>query len=174
MFVKKGYLTLLLAATAVLAHSQDSDQYLKKLPQEGFVLYFVTQNEFHSKAGNVRMEADFTFRYSSGTPDSVAMRFSTFSKKPIRQPDGLAFFTGTEQVGSAGRPELLFFQKEKRNWHSRFSATLPYPVFMQLLQAGADAAIGLSAEGKTYTFTPGKNWRKACEVIREILAVEIR
>jgi hypothetical protein len=173
MFVKRLSLALLLALLALGLGAQDSDRYLKKMIQEGAVLYFITPTSFKAKPGKVKLEGDFTFQYSGGMPEAVYLRFSIFSKSAIRRLENLAFFSGENQIGGTGAPELIFLQKEKRKWHSRFSATLPYPTLLKLLQAGPEASIHAATPEKKYAFAPGKDWLKAAEILKEILAVEV-
>ncbi|MCB0554234.1 MAG: hypothetical protein KDD02_11835 [Phaeodactylibacter sp.] len=172
--MRKLFLFLALALLAGGLHAQDSDKYFKKLPQEGFDLYFLSPTAFKSKPGKVRLEADYTFQYYKRTPASVDMKFSLFSKTALRSLDSLAFFAGSRRLDAAASPEIMFLQKEKGKWHSRFSTPLPYTTLQQILEAGPELKILVYSDGKAISFPAGKDWREAAAVLKEILAVEIR
>jgi hypothetical protein len=173
MLVNKSSLLLLFALAALSLSAQDSERYLKKMPQEGFALYFITPTSFTAKPEKQKLEMDFTFQYRDSVPEEAEVRFSIFSRSAVRRLEGLSFFAGGAPIGSTAVPELLFLQKEKRVWHSRFSAVLPYPSLLALLQAGPEASIQLVGPDQSARFQPEKSWRKAAEIVREILAAEL-
>ncbi|MCB0571335.1 MAG: hypothetical protein KDC66_16300 [Phaeodactylibacter sp.] len=173
MSLRKLLLILLPALVCSQLFAQDSDALYRKLPQEGFVLYFLSPTSFKAKPGKVRLETDFTFQYRDQRPDSVDMKFSLFSKKPVRGLDSLVIFSGTQRLGATNTLEIMFLQKDKGKWHSRFSTPIPYSTLEQMLSAGPGLAIKIYAAGLTLNFPAGKDWREAAEVLKEILAVEI-
>ncbi len=174
MPLRKLLLLLCLALPAGSLTAQDSDAFYRKLQQEGFVLYFLSPTAFKAKPGKARLETDFTFRYSGREPESVDMKFSLFSRTALRSLDSLAAFSGSRRIGGASAPEIMYLQKEKGKWHSRFSTTLPYPSLRQMLEAGPELSFKIYGSGQTLLFPAGKDWREAAAVLKEILAVEIR
>lgn len=174
MFVKKSTLLLFLLLASVALPAQKSDRYLKKMRQEGYTLYFLVPTGFKAKADKMELEADFTFQYREGAPESVDMRFSVFSRSPVKQIDRLAILWDGKRGASPGTAELLFIQKEKKNWHSRFSTAIPFSVLMQMIQASFFVVIEIEQGGKSVPFASGKDWKKASEVLGEILSVELR
>jgi hypothetical protein len=174
MLVKKSSLLLLFALAALSLGAQKSERYLKKMPQEGFALYFIVPTSFAAQPpAKLKLEMDFTFQYSGTVPEEAEVRFSVFSRSAAGRLEGLSFFVGREPLGSTATPELLFLKKEKRRWHSRFSATLPYASLQGLLQAGPRARVQLTGLDTPVLLRPQKSWIKAAEIVHEILAAEL-
>ncbi len=153
------------------AGAQSSSKYLKTLTQEGYTLYFIKPVSF--KKGKARLVPDFTFQYGETAPQMVEMKFSLYSKTTAREMERLSFHAGEQALGQSEGSELMFLEKAKGRWHARFATRIPYPTLMNMLQAGEGLEIRFHGPAMNIAFPAGRKWRKASEVIREILLAEI-
>ncbi len=165
---------LLALATAIGSHAQNSDDYLRQSLQDGYTLYFIHPAEFKAMKGKARMETDFTFTYSQAIPEKADMRFSLFTKAPIRTVDSLAFYQEGARIGGTEKVESMFLEKSRGKWHGRYETALPYSTLFSMLEAGASLRIKAYYGEKSWAFPAGKDWCEASEVVVEILAVEIK
>lgn len=163
--------TALGCALSLSAAAQASSKYLKTMGQEGYTLYFIKPLPF--KTGNARLVPDFTFQYQEQPPEVVDLKFSLFSKKPIRETGFLSFLSGEEDIGRSSDCKLMFLEKAKGRWHARFSTNIPFPTLMNMLQAGETLMIRLHTGEDILPFTAGKKWDKASAVLVEIIGAEI-
>lgn len=154
------------------AAAQSSSKYLKSMKQEGYTLYFITPASFKAPKGKIQLEADFTFQYHGSRPEEVSLRFSIFSKAPLREMEYLSFQEGTEILGRSAGSELMFLEQRKGRWHARFATHIPYSTLMKMLEAGEDLKIRLHNRDTDIVFPAGKHWRKASAVVKEILKAE--
>ncbi|MCB0563002.1 MAG: hypothetical protein KDD01_01350 [Phaeodactylibacter sp.] len=158
-------------AISLAACGQNSSRYLKTLGQEDFTLYFINPVPF--KKGKDRLIPDFTFQYREAQPDQVAVKFSLFSKTPFREMSYLSFHAGEALLGQSSGSELMFLEKNKGKWHSRFSTHISYPALMALLNAGETLEIRFHSQESILAFPAGKKWGKASAVLKEILSAEV-
>lgn len=167
-------LVLAIAFTCSLGLSvgaQSSSKYLKTLTQEGYTLYFINPISF--KQGKARLVPDFTFQHGETKPKVVDIKFSLLTEAPAREMEYLSFHAGENKLGQSEGSELMFLEKAKGRWHARFTTRIPYPTLMEMLQAGDELEIRFHGPAMSLAFPAGKKWRKASEVIREILLAEI-
>ena len=156
---------------SLAAFAQDSSKFLKTKEQETYTLYFIKPITF--KDGKNRLIPDFTFQHQSGPPEEVELKFSFFSKAPLREISLLEFYKESRQFGRPSAPKLMFLEKIKNRWHARFQATLPYSLFMDMLQAGDKLEIRVTNLDNNYSFPSNKKWSEAAEILREIIGAEV-
>jgi hypothetical protein len=155
-------------------HAQNSGKYLRKFHQEDYVLYFLTPTTSLSQSSD-RLQVDFTFLYRDSIPSHVDLRFSLYSKSPSGIVQALRITNGPVTTASPGHMELLFVQKEKDFWHTRYATTITYAELNAMLAARSGLVYHITTEQRgDLTFPAGKRWQKAAPVIQQILGIEIR
>ena len=171
MPLKLIFAFILGCALGSAATAQSSSKYLKILQQEGYTLYFIKPVAF--KKGKNRLALDFTFQHGPTVPETVVLRFSLYSKNPIREMDGLSFFAKETPLGESSGPELMFLEQDKGWWHARFASTISYPTLIDMLEAGENLEIRFHRQETAFAFPANRKWGKASSVVKEILKAEV-
>lgn len=172
MRVSKLLWTFFLLGSSLFTAAQDSDKYLKQLQQDSFVLYFAVPMELKAADSRTELVSDFTYHdYEGGIqPDKVIMNFSLINRQPVKQIDSLMLYARGKAIGTL-RPTPLYIEKEKRNWHTRFTAKLPADVYLSLLRNAEAVEFRAFSDAGNYVFPTDKKWRKAAGVIVEIFTL---
>ncbi|MCB9290793.1 MAG: hypothetical protein H6560_26045 [Lewinellaceae bacterium] len=168
----KLFLFLIIGCSiSVAGYAQSSSKYLKAINQDNGTLYFIKPVKF--KAGKDRFIPDFTFLHKENLPEEVDLRFSLFSKTPLRDISALSFYSGEKELGKTSGPELMYLEKVKGKWHARFSTGIPFSTLLEILAAGENLEIRFHSGETTLTFPANREWAKASGLIKEILMAEI-
>ncbi len=167
-----GCLLLILFAVQGLP-AQSSTKYLQRLPQATGTLYFVNPLPFKGANSKADLETDFTF-LSTENQDTVqvALNFSVLNKKEAIEIDWIKINNSMDHWENS---KLLFLQKEKKHWHTRYTTSIKLSAFLNwFFSMENQATIRLkTADGEVLVFEMTKKGRKAVEVIRPILEAEV-
>lgn len=160
------FAAILLLASATHLPAQDVDDYLKRLPQENGVLYFVKPVEF--KQGPQKFRADFTYLDHKDSTRDVTLNFSLITRTPLRKIDKLELRGPSGQV-AALTPRLMYQDQEGKDWIGRFTLQVKPEDFLSWLKAGEQASLRLSTAQEIFVFRDSRDLKKTSEALYELL-----
>jgi hypothetical protein len=147
--------------------AQKLSKYYSSRYQADATLYFFHPNEdFKSK--NERSVLVFDLTYLADR-DSATINFSIFTDKP--QGLDSIFFKNSDSI--TGAPvSKLFLDFEKRKWHNRFSAKIPFTTFSAFIHSDDPPQIMVSSHGyRTHYITKPRNWNKYSAAMQKVIYI---
>lgn len=121
--------------------------------------YFIKPLFFSNTENKDVMDMDFTFRYKNEVKDSVIVNFAIRSEKIIKQIDRLTLSNATQSIES-NDVELLFNEKRKNEFYSRFSTKITMVEFNQMFE-NFDWKTVVVTDGASQTFEAEKKTKKS-------------
>ena len=151
----------------------------KKLYTDFFVggggtQYFIKPLEFESKVGTKEeILVDITFRYKDEIKDSATVNFSIVGSKPYKSI--LKFILKGETISFVSdEVDLMYNERGKDGFISRFSCKLPLSVLTEMVKSGYDWEITISDNSQTnYSYRSSKKTIKSLEKLDESLFILI-
>lgn len=162
-------LTILLALTMAPfgAGAQKISKYWVSTKQDNGTLYYILPQEgFKSKEHRSELVYDITVMSSR---DTSSVNFSYFDEKELAI-DSLVFIMDDSIFPV--RTEKIFVETEKKSWHYRYSADVPFNLLRGLFNRSHPPEIMLVAQpvDLTLRMKPGK-WKKLSAVNQRIFTL---
>jgi hypothetical protein len=155
-------------------HAQSADRFLKQLPQENAILFFLVPQKWKSKTFKGKLEADFTYYLGKRDSTTVSMGISLEQKgesSPTVDKLEVKWMNESLQIDE-GKLTQLFLDRKGKKWLARYSSTLSEEQFWALLNESEDLQLVLYQGGEKYSFYPHKKWEKMKGVVVPILEFE--
>jgi hypothetical protein len=172
MHLKNWLFLLLFTSLTGWIGAQSSAKYMKIVPQADGTLYFIKPIKMKNPDG-AKLEVDFTYFDAKTEPTGkVDMKFSIYSKIPIKTVDKVVFYYQKDQtVTSLEGVMLMYTEQAKGKWISRFDAMISLADLKTLMQPGQEPELWpIVSEQTLKKFPGGKNWEKVSENIWGIFA----
>lgn len=132
---------------------------------EGGTQYFIKPLDFIADNSEDLMSIDFTFRYLNEVRDSALVNFSIEGQTVLKKIDLIRFTNSSVKIQSAS-PTLLFNERRKKSFVSRFFLKIPLEEIKQLYSSD-DWSIITETESTQTIFTPVKKTRKAIPTLND-------
>lgn len=121
--------------------------------------YFIKPLAFSNSENKDELAMDFTFRYKNEVKDSVIVNFAIQSEKIIKEIDQLTISNTTQNIES-NKVELLFNEKKKNDFYSRFSTKVSMIEFNRMFE-NYDWKTVVVTNGSSQTFEAEKKTKKS-------------
>jgi hypothetical protein len=128
--------------------------------------YFIKPMAFQNEDKNTNLQIDFTFRYKDKVRDTAIVNFSIFSTTIYKSVDGLTLSNGKTGGVFLERAELVFNEKTKKGFVSRFSTRLPLKSLKQTFDQD-NWIISVHQKEQLVKFFPEKKTKKKINTLRE-------
>jgi len=127
--------------------------------------YFIKPLTMSNKESKEEVLIDFTFRYKDRIQDSATVNFTILSSDIYKALDRLAI-SNTSDKTTTDQVKLLFNEKTKKGFKSRFSTRLPL-VDVKKIFDHSDWNFVVSTPDQTVTFVPNKKNQKKINSLRD-------
>lgn len=146
-------------------YGQNVAKHFTSSQQDNGILYFIfPQSGFTKKATKSRFVYDITYLNSS---DSAILNFSYFAPEP-QELDSIVF-VGNQTRCSSGLKKM-FVEAEKRQWHNRYSATVPFAELENFFREASPPQIILFSKGNALELNIApKIWKQQSDIIGKIM-----
>lgn len=121
--------------------------------------YFIKPLGFSNPENKDELAMDFTFRYKNEVKDSVIVNFAIQSEKIIKEIDQITLSNATQTIAS-NKVELLYNEKKKKDFYSRFSTKISMVEFNRMFE-NFDWKTTVVTNGTSQTFEAEKKTKKS-------------
>ena len=134
---------------------------------EGGTQYFIKPVTFEGTNSEVKL--DMTFRYKNEIKDSATFNFTIKDGSIFKQVDSVIISDGTNKY-NLDRTFLLFNEKMKKDFLSRYSSYLPFENLVELIKHDS-WTITIYANEKVLVYNANKRTKKIFRKLNEQLFV---
>ncbi len=121
--------------------------------------YFIKPLAFISSDGEKELLIDFTFRYLDTLAGNVSANFSLINLMPVRTLESFRL-VGKESDFVSSEVDLLFNEKIKKGFESRFKLIIPLAAFTKIVK-NEEWGIELGIQSEKVSFRPSKRTQRA-------------
>ncbi|PWH82256.1 hypothetical protein DIT68_14220 [Brumimicrobium oceani] len=125
--------------------------------------FFVKPFIFENRKLNEEAHLDFTFRYKDNLNSNARINYSLYVNEIIRTVDSMNITTPIINITNTENT-LLFNERTKNNFKSRFSTEVPMRSLKKLFE-NDDWEIHVYAQGKKHTFYSSNKTNKKVEAL---------
>ncbi len=167
LFIMKITALFILMVFTLSASAQKLSNYYMSSNLENGRIYFIKPFE---KFKNINTKQIFVYDVSFlEGQDSVTMNFSYYTDHAA-EADSLGFII--EDSGKAYQVKKLFIEKDKKNWHQRYTATIPLTEIQRFYKSEAIPGIVVFANKKKLAYSiKSRKWKKYADIMQQILQV---
>jgi hypothetical protein len=121
--------------------------------------YFIKPLEFDESEGEGSLEIDLLFRYKNEIKDSSTINLSIISEDIIKDIDSLVLSNGVSSTIS-DQVNLMFNEKKKRLFYSRFSCKVPFKDVVALFENTSNWQVAIHSKGVMRSYSATKKTTK--------------
>ena len=137
---------------------------------DGAELYFVKPFKWKSEEGKEWVNLDITYDFSKDSIRPLVANFSFFSEKPAKKIENVALKMSSGEKKFA-QVDQIYVEKDEKNkkfYHNRHTFEMSYQDLQDLMNTEMPL-LSLTANGKVFSFSNPKKWKKRSAHIREYM-----
>lgn len=172
MLRKLPFFVLFLAVSASAFAGGNIKKYLKMMPLDRGMLYFIKPLDMNSSSKGVSINSDFTYPFFKDSLQSyVTMNFTITLDTPVIKFKHVSINQNNQETFGTDTTERFYSEPQGKVWVNRYSVRLKLADLLNYFKNAGNGSIDLLFDNRKVTIALPKKMRKSYSLIASTIEV---